>query len=335
LQENGKNVRYGFSYSFEQAGWYGIDPRQGFVALLERYDFAWARLPFFWDQVIDENGNLNLDDLEWAIEEAGKRDVKVVVAVGLKTPYYPEFHIPDYIASQVKFGERITADHPVADDVVEIDKKVVRELSRHKNISHWQVENEPFLANINNMVIDESLIRAEAQAVRESDPLGRPLIFSNAARGAYDKKYLKLLEIAQPGDVLSVNAYFKTQGVDLFALGIFGKEIHVRWPKRFTWPVQSWLFLSPDYEGIRKTAGSKGVEVWVVEMQAEPYIRVIGNAYENRFAYGADDLAKAEEFVRSKRFENIGFWGVHFWQFKEKHGDISWVKAVEKIIGNQ
>ena len=67
---------YGVSYSFEQAGWYGIDPRQGYIDLISNYQFDWVRVPFFWNQsrlrssgasdgqVTDE---LNLEDLKFSI----------------------------------------------------------------------------------------------------------------------------------------------------------------------------------------------------------------------------------------------------------------------------
>src|SRR3990167_10872076 len=63
---------YGTSFSFEQAGWYGLDPRKTYVKLLEDFDFEWVRLPFFWDHPStssgqkDLDGSGNLDDLKFA-----------------------------------------------------------------------------------------------------------------------------------------------------------------------------------------------------------------------------------------------------------------------------
>src|SRR3989344_8034392 len=122
---------YGVSYSFEQAGWYGLDPRKDFIQMLEEFKFDWVRLPFFWNQMVNKDGsfNKNFEDLKFAIGEAQKHNVKVIVAIGAKTPYFPEYHWPGEIESQVKFGEVIGFDHEVADDILAIDKKVVQELS--------------------------------------------------------------------------------------------------------------------------------------------------------------------------------------------------------------
>src|SRR3989344_1043655 len=117
---------YGISYSFEQAGWYGLDPRKDYVRMLEEFKFDWVRLPFFWNQMVNKDGsfNKNFEDLKFAIGEAQKHNVKVIVAIGAKTPYFPEYHWPDEIESRVKFGEVIDSDHEVADDILAIDKKV-------------------------------------------------------------------------------------------------------------------------------------------------------------------------------------------------------------------
>src|SRR3989344_1783347 len=104
---------YGVSYSFEQAGWFGVDPRKDYIQMLEEFKFDWVRLPFFWNQMVDKDGsfNKNFDDLKFAIREVQKRNVKVIVAIGAKTPYFPEFHWPKEIEGKVKFGEIISADN--------------------------------------------------------------------------------------------------------------------------------------------------------------------------------------------------------------------------------
>ena len=46
--------KYGTSYSFEQAGWYGLDPRESYTEMLDEFKFDWVRLPLFWDQAVDK-----------------------------------------------------------------------------------------------------------------------------------------------------------------------------------------------------------------------------------------------------------------------------------------
>ena len=328
----GFKVSYGVSYSFEQAQWYGLDGRDAFVELLDTTRFDWVRLPFFWDEMVDKKGRLKLEDLEFAILEAKKRNVKVVIALGAKVPYYPEYHLPQRIKNQLKFGETIGLDHPIAAEILEIDKKVVRELSKYDNISHWQVENEPFLANVNNWKIDESLLSAEIEVVRENDPKMRPVILNHVGPAVFDKRYKSLLSLLLPGDVFGVNAYFKTQGVYLMAFRIFGKEVKIDWPHFLVWPVQSWSGFSPNFSNLKKESEKRGVDFWILEVQSEPYIRALDDAKRNQSYFTAGDIEAASTFLNSFRINSMGLWGAHFWQYRARIGDKSWEDSVKKLI---
>ena len=343
--ERGFRPSYGVSYSFEQALWYGLDPRKSYVDLLRDFEFDWVRLPFFWDQMAPLRSqasqrqaqqsyefNERFDDLRFAIEEAKKRDVEVIIALGAKTPYFPEYHWPHNIAQQVKFGEKISIDHPVADQILAIDRKVVETLAQYDNIIFWQVENEPLIGNVNRLKIDLSLIAAEVAVVRSTDPKKRPVILNHAATGFWDNSWKELLSILKPGDVFSVNAFFKTKGKDIFNAEIFDREIHIAWPNHLVWPVHSWFPLSPNFESIKKEVEANGNSLWILEMQAEPYLNVIEQADDPLLSYKAEDIAKAEHFLRSHKIEAVGFWGAHFWQYREKKGDDGWIRTVGKIV---
>ncbi len=335
---------YGTSYSFEQAGWYGLDGRQNYLRMLEDFKFDWVRLSFFWDQMalLRSDGtsegqaryefNDNFDDLKFAIDEARKRNVKVIVAIGVKTPYFPEYHWPKDVAAKVKFGQRITADHPVASDILEIDRKVVEALSAYDNIAYWQVENEPLVGNVNKWKIDPGLIAKEVEIVRSVDPQKRPIILNHAAVGFYDRSWLQLLPILKPGDVFAVNAFFKTKGKDLITAKIFGRELHILWPDHLVWPVHSWGILSPNFESIKKRVEANGNKFWVLEVQAEPYIKKLEEADDPFLSFSARDIEAVDGFLKSYRFESVGLWGVHFWQYRAKHGDSSWIKTVSGVI---
>ena len=325
---------YGISYSFEQAGWYGNNPREDYVQMLEEFNFDWVRLPFFWNQMVDKDGsfNKNFEDLKFAIEEAQKRNVKVIVAIGTKTPYFPEYHWPGEIESQVKFGEVIGFDHEIANDILAIDKKVVSELLTFDNIAFWQVENEPLVGNVNKWKIDASLVAKEAEVVRKADSKNRPIILNHAATGFYDTSWKELLPILEEGDVFAVNAFFKTKGTDIVTAKVFGHQIHILWPEHLVWPVHSWFVFSPDFSKIKKEVESGGNDLWVLEMQSEPYIKNIENAKDPLLSFEPKDISAADKFLRSYEIKSVGFWGVHFWQYRENSGDFSWKDMVKQIV---
>ena len=335
---------YGISYSFEQAGWYGLDPKENYTKLLDDFKFDWVRLPFFWDRSVIGTGSMtgtkstksdddmDLRDLKWAIEEAGKRNIRVIIALGAKTPYFPEYHWPKDIAAQIKFGERITINHPIAKDILAIDQKVVDALSVYDDIAYWQVENEPLVGNVNKWKIDPSLVAAEVEIVRKTDLKNRPIILNHAATGFYDKSWKELLPILKPGDVFAVNAFFKTKGTDLVSAKIFGREIHILWPDHLAWPVHSWWIFSPNYQAIKKTVEANGNKLWILEMQSEPYIKKIEQADDPFLTFTQQDIIAGNNFLKSFKVESIGLWGAHFWQYKEKNGDNSWLNVVKSIV---
>lgn len=328
----GPKPHYGFSYSFENTAWYGLDPKKSLIELYDCCNFSWVRLPFYWDTMTDENGELRIEDLNFAITEAKKRNIKVVVALGLKTPYYPEFHLPKQIQDQIKFGQTIDINHPVAQELLDLDQKIVLELSKYDNIAYWQVENEPLLANINNNKIAPNLIAAEVDIVRKTDLLKRPIILSHVGPSAFDKQWKSLLPILNTGDILGVNAYFKTQGVNLLEFKLFNQQYKLPWPNGFVWPVQSWPLLSPNYEKIKKQVEARGNSLWIMEMQADPYIRTLSEAKKVKFYFNTDDVLNADEFLRQDRLESIGLWGSSFWLYRKSIGDNSWLDTVFQIL---
>lgn len=325
---------YGTTYSFEQAAWYGYDGRAEFLRLLDEVKFDWVRLPFFWDMMVDENGefNSNFEDLEFAIEEANKRNIEVVIAIGLKTPYYPEYHLPKNIKEQIAFGSRIGAEHAVSDDLISVNRKIIKRLEKHDNISHWQIENEPHLANVDNLKIDKSLIFEEVKTVRDEDDLKRPVILNHVGPPSFDREWRSLVDLLNDSDSFGVNAYFKTQGTNLFSFSAFNKKVRVPWPNSLTWPVQSWYFLSPNYDDLRNELAGRNRDLWVLEMQAEPYVRNLEYAKDGDFAFGASDIIKADEFLKSKKVKYVGLWGANFWIYREKLGDTSWINAVKQVV---
>lgn len=330
---------YGVSFSFEQAGWYGLDAQKAYVELLDSAKFDWVRLPFFWDPSTSsgqanqdgENNDVgNIDDLRFGIEEARKRNVKVVIALGAKTPYFPEYHLPEHVGSKAKFGDTFSLDHPIAADLLAVDKKVIKELAQYDNIAYWQVENEPFLANVNGWRIEPSLIQAEIDVVRGFDPRKRPIILNHVGPAVFDKKYKTLLAMLESGDVFGVNAYFKTQGTYLFSFKL-GRQINVPWPKWLVWPVQSWIGFSTDFERVKKEVENKGLKFWVLEMQAEPYVRSKDDINKSFDYFKAIDISRADAFLRASRVESVGLWGSSYWVYKKKAGDSSWIDEVRSL----
>lgn len=331
----GFSPTFGTSFSFEQAAWFGQDPHKSFEKLISEHKFEWVRVPFFWDQMTDSGGNLKIEDLKFAAETAKIHNTKLIIALGAKTPYFPEYHFPKNIGQKLNFGQTINLNSPVAADILEIDKKVVLALSAYKSVYAWQVENEPLLANVGGLKIGTDLLAAEIRTVRENDPLKRPVILNSAGSSVFGNDVKPLISLLSPGDILGVNAYFKTQGTYLLSKNVFGKRVNVAWPKFLVWPVQSWLFISPDFSKTKTQVEQKGLRFWILEAQAEPYVRDLEYAKGGEFSFVSADIGKVANYLASFRIGSIGLWGSNFWQYRENLGDNTWMNEVDKVMGDR
>jgi len=263
-----------------------------------------------------------------------KNNIKVVISLGAKTPYFPEFHLPDEILTNIKFAQSIDENHIIAQDLLTINRKVVKQLSGYANISHWQIENEPLIGNANRITVEPALIAKEVEIIRETDPEKRLIILNHAGVGFYDARWKELLALLNEQDVFAMNAFFKTRGTDLFNGKIAGVEFHIKWPGNFTWPVQSWPIFSPNFSSVKQDVEKQGNDFWILEMQAEPYVTSVDAAGKNNLTYTANDLQEADNYLKSHNIKSIGLWGAEFWKFREKNGDNSWINTVKNIVND-
>ena len=76
------------------------------------------------------------DGLVQLIEEAEKRGVKIILAVGRRLPRWPECHLPDWLKHE--------SDEVQKENMLPMLKEVVTHYKDYESIVAWQVENEPF-----------------------------------------------------------------------------------------------------------------------------------------------------------------------------------------------
>ena len=67
-------------------------------------------------------------------------------------------------------------------------------------------------------------------------------------------------------------------------------------------------------------------------MQSEPYVKKIEEAKDPVLSFEPEDISAGEKFLRSYEIKSVGFWGVHFWQYREDSGDSSWKDTVKRIV---
>ena len=72
------------------------------------------------------------------IEEAGKRNVELILVIGRKLPRWPECHAP-FWADKLPEPEK-------QEKILAVMRKEIERYKDTENLYLWQVDNEPFLA---------------------------------------------------------------------------------------------------------------------------------------------------------------------------------------------
>ena len=132
-----QNINWGVTFSPRQTDFLGIDAGQTFAAILDELEIKNLRLQAPWNEVERQEGVYDFSSIDWMIEEAGKRDAKVILAVGRKLFRWPECHDPSWAFALDK--------KEFENKVLNLLTAEIQHFKQYDNIVGWQVENEALL----------------------------------------------------------------------------------------------------------------------------------------------------------------------------------------------
>ncbi len=295
-----EDVTYGVTFSKPFAEHLGLDWRETYLAILDDAGAKRVRLSSYWTEVEPEKDRYSFSDLDWQIEEAEKRGVKMIIVLGQKQPRWPECHIPRW-AGELDEKER-------QEELLEIIEKVVERYKDKKNITAWQVENEPFLPFGECPKLDKDFLDEEISLVRSLD--SRPIIISDS--GELGTWY----NAAGRADILGTTLY------------------RIVWDKRLGYvhyPVASISYRIKAAIIMYLTGVEK---IIIVELQAEPWgpKMIIDTPIEEQYkSMSPEQFRENIEYVRKIEFSEAYLWGAEWWYWlkTEKGDDRIWEEAKE------
>ncbi len=131
-------VAWGVTFSSYYAGTeLGLNWKEAYTAILDDLKVDHLRLSAYWNEIEVKEGTYDFSDLDWQINEASKRNVDIVLAVGRRLPRWPECHDPLWLKNET------TTD--IQTQQLSFVSAVIKHYQSNKNISGWQIENEPYL----------------------------------------------------------------------------------------------------------------------------------------------------------------------------------------------
>jgi len=279
----------GVTFSSKYAQDIGLDWKQAYIAALDDLKVKKIRIPAYWDLIEKTEGQYDYSDLDWQLSEAEKRGVEVVLAVGQKTPRWPECHIPQWIKED---------DSKRKDGLIAYIESTVSRYKENETVSVWQVENEPFLGFGICPPLDVDLLDKEIETVRKIDP--------NTGIMLTDSGELSIwLRAAKRGDYFGTTMY---------------RDVYTEKYGYWKYP------LGPNFFKMKKAmigaiVGQKNVSV--IELQGEPWLQgwTTGFPLEQQFvSMNAQKLKDNVEYARKTGITDIYVWGVEWWY---------WLKAMQ------
>ncbi len=289
---------WGVNFSPYQAEYLGLNWKAAFTALLDDMKVRHFRIGSYWNHIEPEPYKLDFSDVNYQIEEAAKRDAKIILVVGMKTPRWPECHLPDW-------AKKLT-DEEVRERVLGLVAAEVVNAAKYKNIVAWQVENEPFLRIFGFCpYLGEEVVAKEIDMVRQLDPLQRPVVVTEAGELSTWVRAGKL------ADVLGISLYRVVQNDYIgYAWYPWGPSFYYR------------------HADLLKPLIQK---VIVTELQVEPWMAKDFYQYSRVELNELFNLKMFEDSIsvaRGTGFGQVYLWGVEYFYWLKQHNDpVLWDRA--------
>jgi len=296
-------VAWGVTFSQDYAQYeLGLDWKKTYLAILDDLKVDHLRLSAYWNQVEAEKDQFDYSDLDWQVNEASRRNVKIILAVGRRLPRWPECHDPGWIASSTR-QENETKQLAYVENVV-------RRYDSNPNIIYWQVENEPFLKYFGQCpALDKEFLKREVKQVKSLT--SKPVLITTSGELSF---WTPAGDIG--GDVL---------GTTLYRVVYSPKFGYFHW------------FLPPAFYFIRVEAVKLFTpmkKVIVAELQAEPWHKEGENLPQmtsQQYSQSLDlnQFKSNINFSRRAGFTESYLWGAEWWYYlkDKRHDDSFWQEA--------
>jgi hypothetical protein len=281
-----KNMTWGVNFSVKQTDFLKLDSKEVYSAILNDLKVKNIKISVYWDLIEKEKGVYDFSELDWQVAEAEKNNAKVVLAIGMKVPRWPECHLPTW-ARDLNKTEQQT-------EILNMLQKIVSRYKDSKALSMWQVENEASLGFGACPWTDEDFLRREVEFVRLNDRNHKIIITDSGELSLW------INAPQMGGDIVGVTTYRKV------------------WQQQLRTYV-SYLFPSVYYN--RRADIVKNIfnqKVIGVELQAEPWCAnsiMNSSLAEQEKTMNLEQFKKNVEFAKNTGIDTFYFWGVEWWYY--------------------
>lgn len=316
---------FGVNFSCKRAQHFGLACEPLYREVLAELRPRSVRLSVYWSDVEEQPGVYDFSAIDRLLDLSQEAGVAATVTVGMKSQRYPEFWLPTWLRLAANVPpDGVPGDHPLVEAALfpYLDA-AARHLGAHPAVAAIQVENEPFVysrGHGNGWHIRREFFEREIATVRAADPGRHPIVVSHASWWHVDDTWRWILEHA---DVLAQSVYTKRQRGPWSWLYIFPYRIGP---------------LTPDLPGQARAAEAAGKQLWITELQAEPYERpdidVRRIPTDEARSFSAAWLEENVTLARRSGATRVYLWGVEWWAYlRAVRGEPELWEAARGIFG--
>jgi hypothetical protein len=306
-----QNINYGVTFSNKYAKDLGLDWRDAYLKSLDDLKVKNLRLVAYWDETEPNADQYDFSNIKWQLDEAEKRNLNIIMAIGQKVPRYPECFSPNW-------WQNISNENVRDVYLTEYIKRAVIELRGYKSIKIWQVENEPYwpFGTCKFAFKTQTLVK-EIDVVKSLD--SRPILVQDSGEGGFWASTYKL------GNKLGISMYRKIW-YDFWGV-FFHRFIY------FQYPLANWTY--------KIKAGLVGVpyqNIIVTELQGEPWGPGINSQLTNdekNKTMSPNDFLETISYAQRAGFKDLYLWGVEWWLWEKEHNNNPFYWDTAKALFNQ
>ncbi len=321
---------FGTTFSRRQCDYLELDWKEVYRAVLD-LPFDIIRLGAYWNEIEKERDKYDFSELDWQVQQARNRNMKIVLTVGMKAPRWPEYYIPEWVTEDIKLGYGATVSRNVYLQKRTLDfvERVIHHYRDEMAISYWQVENEALNRfGGKRWRMDKEFLEKEVELVKNLDPHDRPIILTAST---YPNAFLRIVsrmftkgkpvqDSLELCDILGINVYPK------IGQKFWGQRFYFRSGKN-----RRLLY----FGDIIQRAKEANKEIWVTELQAEPWEPgLLVYKFERHPPTGLpSDTQLILEEMRGMGYNTFLFWGAEYWYYqKTVHENPEWWEMITDIL---
>lgn len=298
-----ETITYGMSFNTMYARELGLNWQEAYDAILSELGVRHLRLAAHWPMIEPARDVYNFEELDYQVAGAEKVGATVVLAVGRRLPRWPECHVPAWIR-----------ERDWAEQKVELRQYIEIVVNRYKDspaITHWQVENEPYLALFafeHCGALDEEFLKEEIALVKSLDVTRPVLVTDSGNLGTWAGAY-------QNGDAFGTSVYVHFWNPELGQFRTF---------------LPPWFYRVKE-NVMRLMYGEK--ETFLIELSAEPWLVAPVTEVPLPVQFTRMDINKFNdilEYAKDTRYSQQYLWGAEWWYWLHLKGeDAMWNRGKE------